>query len=150
MTTPRVNDGLAKKLRARQRAKRLGCHICNDALGPIDYDADHLDPLSFQLDHRWQIANGGPASDPNNCASSHRACNRRRSDTIDDIAITAAAEYDIVLTPRDKTTNTDPACAPDGFPCAECDGIHHPSPGIEFITTRTWSTHSERVGYVSS
>jgi hypothetical protein len=157
MTEPRANDQRAKRLRARQRAKKLGCHICSGALGDIDYEADHLDPLAFQLDHKWQLDNGGPQHDEENCASSHRCCNRRRSNTVDDICIATAATYGVVLTPRDATTNGDPACAPDGYPCPECDGIHNPpnQPGVTFVTTRSWRTTTgrtsgERTAYVSS
>jgi hypothetical protein len=151
VNTPRINDTQAKRLRARQRAKQLPCHACG---GEIDYHADHTDPLSFQLDHLWQVANGGPEYDPDNCASSHRACNRRRSDNIDAIAIAAAATYGVTLTAATKTRR-DPSCAPDGHPCMDCDGIHNPAaPGVIFVTTRNWmtdDTHTERrVGYVSS
>jgi hypothetical protein len=137
-TAPRVNDAKAKRIRARLRREANPCHLCS---GEIDYDAHHLDPRSFQVDHLWQVANGGPEYDPDNCASSHRGCNRLRSDTIDAIAIAAAAQYGITLTPKATTkTAAAPACAPDGQHCRQCNGVHNPQPGITFVTSRNWWT----------
>lgn len=136
MSSARVNDSRAKRLRAQLRREANPCHLCG---GDIDYDAHHHHPNSFQLDHLWQIANGGPAYDPDNCASAHRACNRARSDTIDAIAVAAAARYGITLTPPAPPDPT-PArrCAPNGQHCPACNGTHHPAPGITFITARNW------------
>lgn len=50
---------------------RPPCHWCGE---PIDYDAHHLDPLSFQVDHVHPIAKGGPDT-LDNKVPSHRACN---------------------------------------------------------------------------
>lgn len=125
----RVNDIRAKRLRAQVRAEGAPCHICG---GDIDYDAHHLHPQSFQLDHLWQVALGGPEYDPVNTASSHRACNRRRGITIDASTIAAAAHYGITI----KPTTTD--CAPDGQHCTRCNGTHNPRPGCTFETARRW------------
>lgn len=133
----RPNDARAKRLRAQLRAQGLPCHLCGNE---INYDAHHLDPASFQVDHLWQVANGGPEYDPDNAASSHRACNRARSDTIDDIAIAAAAHYGYVLAPKPPTRKrtAPPACAPAGQLCTRCNGTHHPRPGVTFETARRW------------
>lgn len=64
------------RLRARVARTRPACHICG---GEIDYDAPHLDPMSFALDHISPLARGG-ADDIDNVAASHRACNRAKSD----------------------------------------------------------------------
>jgi len=138
MTAPRVNDAKAKRIRARLRREANPCHLCG---GEIDYDAHHLDPRSFQVDHLWQVANGGPEYDPDNCASSHRACNRARSDAVDAIAIATARKYGITLTPK-STTKTAAAstCAPNGQHCRQCNGVHNPQPGVTFVTSRNWWT----------
>jgi hypothetical protein len=106
----------------------------------VDYDAHHLDPRSFQLDHLWQIALGGPAYDYDNAGSSHRACNRRRSDTIDATTIAAAARYGVTLTPPDPMPVV-ATCAPDAQYCPRCNGTHNPRPGVTFITARDWWTN---------
>jgi hypothetical protein len=137
--TPRVNNSKAKRLRARIRAKGLPCHVCGQ---PISYGAHHLDPLSFQVDHRWPVSRGGPEYDADNCAPSHRSCNRQRSDTIDQIAIDAAATYGVTLTAKTKAIDSnDRKCGPDGEPCRRCNGIHNGTYNgrtVTFMTTRTW------------
>lgn len=45
---------------------------------PIDYDADHLDPRSFTVDHIIALDNGGTDT-LDNKAAAHRACNRDKS-----------------------------------------------------------------------
>jgi 5-methylcytosine-specific restriction endonuclease McrA len=54
------------------------CHVCGE---PIDYEAHHLDPLSFTIDHVHPIALGGPDT-LDNCAAAHRKCNRDASDKV--------------------------------------------------------------------
>ena len=61
----------------RQRLRRTiarskpACHICGQ---PIDYTLDHLDPMSFVIDHVVPLAKGG-ADDASNVAAAHRTCN---------------------------------------------------------------------------
>lgn len=55
------------------------CHICG---GEILYDAHHLDPLSFTIDHITPINRGGPDT-LDNLAACHRSCNRAKSDKIE-------------------------------------------------------------------
>lgn len=50
---------------------------------PINYDADHLDPLSFVVDHIIPRARGGPDT-LDNKQPAHRACNRAKSDHMRD------------------------------------------------------------------
>lgn len=137
MRMPRVNDIKAKRLRAALRAQGRPCHLCGK---PIAYGAHHLDPASFQMDHLWQVANGGPEYDPDNVASAHRGCNRQRGVTIDTIAIAAAARYGVTLTPKPpiRKRPVPPSCAPAGQHCARCNGVHDPRPGISFETARCW------------
>ena len=134
MTTTRVNDARAKRIRARFRRAKDPCHLCG---GQIDYDAHHHDPRSFQVDHLWQVANGGPEFDPDNCASAHRHCNRQRSDTIDAITIATAASYGVTLAPTAPQPTTTFTCPTNGH-CAHCNGTHNPSPGVTFLTARNW------------
>ncbi|GFG71840.1 HNH endonuclease signature motif containing protein [Mycolicibacter senuensis] len=138
MVRARPNDAKAKRLRAQLRAQGNPCHICGEA---IAYEAHHLHPRAFQVDHLWQVANGGPEYEPENCAAAHRYCNRQRSDRIDSITIAAAAHYGVVIkrptyvNPRFSMT---PACAPAGQLCTRCNGTHHPRPGVTFETARRW------------
>lgn len=135
MAANRENDAMAKRLRARLRREGRHCHICGY---PIDYKANHLDPMSFQVDHLLQIANGGPAHDYDNLDAAHRKCNRTRSDTIDAIAIAAAGRYGITLAPQAGTASVRDCGTPDGVACEACGGTHNPSPGVEFVTARRW------------
>lgn len=52
------------------------CHLCNE---PIDYEAKHLEPLAFQIDHIIPLAKGG-TDDLDNLAPAHRKCNRAKGD----------------------------------------------------------------------
>lgn len=143
MTPPtRENDAETKRLRARLRGRHDDCHIC---LKPIDYDAHHLNPWAFQMDHLVQFAHGGPTIEAN-VAASHRACNRRRSDTIDGITIAAAYRLGIPLDPT-KTAGTygqtapsepPPCTTPDGQLCNRHGGTHNPQPGVHWVTRRRW------------
>lgn len=134
MRVIRVNDSKAKHLRAWLRAQGNPCHVCG---GEIAYDAHHLNPAAFQLDHLWQVANGGPEYERENAAASHRACNRQRGTTIDAAAIAAAAHYGVTLTPKPPTKRvTAPACAPAGQLCIRCNGTH--GPNGSFVTARKW------------
>ncbi|WP_100522668.1 HNH endonuclease [Mycobacteroides abscessus] len=141
MTETRVNDTRSKRLRARIRAEQRPCHIC---LKPIDYAAHHHNPNSFQLDHLWQIAHGGPAYEYDNAGASHRLCNRWRSDKIDATTIAVAARYGVDLEPaqgrrRHHQDDQRTCSTPDGQPCSECRGaIHNPAPRVTFVTGRNW------------
>lgn len=55
------------------------CHWCGE---PINYEAHHHDPLSFQIDHVTPLNKGGDDT-LDNCVASHRACNREKSDKVD-------------------------------------------------------------------
>ena len=54
------------------------CHICGE---PINYQAHHLDPLSFTIDHITPINRGG-SDTLDNTAAAHRKCNRDKSDKV--------------------------------------------------------------------
>lgn len=54
------------------------CHICGT---PIDYQAHHLHPMSYVVDHITPINRGGPDT-LDNKAAAHRACNRTKSDKV--------------------------------------------------------------------
>ena len=96
-------------------------------------------PFGFVIDHLWHISLGGPEFDPDNARSAHRACNRTRSNKIDDIAIEAAHRIGgVILTPTGSSETI--VHAPDGQHCGECNGVHNPAPGITFTTPRDWWT----------
>jgi 5-methylcytosine-specific restriction endonuclease McrA len=48
---------------------------------PIDYNAPHLDPLAFTVDHTIPLHKGGE-DELHNKTAMHRACNRHKSATI--------------------------------------------------------------------
>ena len=56
------------------------CFHCGD---PIDYDAHHHHPMSFQVDHVTPLSHAQPGEDLDtldNKVPSHRKCNRAKSD----------------------------------------------------------------------
>lgn len=62
------------------------CHL--QAIGqclypgqPIDYEAHHLDPMAFTIDHIKPLALGGTDT-LDNLGPAHRACNRAKSDKL--------------------------------------------------------------------
>lgn len=66
--------------RARDRLRRAAgpCWICGEA---IDYSIRSPDPMSFEVDHKIsKFRSPDLAGDPSNWASSHRKCNRSKSD----------------------------------------------------------------------
>ncbi|NKS42290.1 HNH endonuclease [Rhodococcus hoagii] len=76
MATGRRNTTTRDRHRRIIARDQPPCHICGD---PIDYNAGHLDPLSFQIDHITPIARGGEDT-LDNLAASHRGCNRDKGD----------------------------------------------------------------------
>ena len=54
------------------------CHVCHET---IDYQAHHLHPLAFTIDHITPINRGGPDT-LDNIAAAHRKCNREKSDKV--------------------------------------------------------------------
>lgn len=65
------------------------CHICGN---DIDYSLPSDDLMSFQIDHITPLALGGTDT-LDNCAASHRKCNRDKSDTpLDQMGVTFVTE----------------------------------------------------------
>ena len=60
------------------KADEPPCHICGQ---PIDYQAHHLHPFSFTIDHITPLNRGGDDV-LDNLAAAHRACNRNKSDKV--------------------------------------------------------------------
>lgn len=122
-------------IRRRLRTRQDPCGICGN---PIDYSLPQYHPLAFEVDHIVPISRGGLKTIDNSRAS-HRRCNRQRSNTIDADAIAAGAEPepDTPTTSRGKPTAGSSRTCPPG-PCQRCHGIHNPTYGITFETTRTW------------
>ena len=54
------------------------CHVCG---GRILYDAHHLDPMAFTIDHVQPLNRGG-LDVLENIAACHRKCNRDKSDKV--------------------------------------------------------------------
>jgi hypothetical protein len=80
---PRQHDTAYRKGRAAFKAKhkalRTPCHICNGELGPIDYDAQPQTSKAFELDHILPSSTHPHLYyDEGNWAPSHVACNRSR------------------------------------------------------------------------
>ena len=73
------NTSTRNKHRRIVSKDRPSCHWCHEE---IDYDAHHLDPLSFQIDHVIPISKGG-SDTLDNLVASHRKCNRSKSDKLD-------------------------------------------------------------------
>lgn len=75
---------MARNTSLRDRHRRIiakdepPCGVCSQ---PIDYQAHHLDPLSFTIDHITPIARGGPDT-LDNLQAAHRKCNRDKSDKV--------------------------------------------------------------------
>jgi 5-methylcytosine-specific restriction endonuclease McrA len=70
------NTALRDKHRRIIARGKPPCHICGQ---PIDYQAHHLDPHSYTVDHITPLTRGGPDT-LDNCAAAHRKCNRDKSD----------------------------------------------------------------------
>ncbi|QDG88854.1 HNH endonuclease [Pseudarthrobacter sp. NIBRBAC000502770] len=63
---------------ANQRAKRLGCAICQQ---PIDYRLQYPDEDSFSVDHiKPRSTHPHLAEEPTNLRSTHLRCNKARGD----------------------------------------------------------------------
>ena len=77
------NTTVRDRHRRRIARGKPGCAIepCLFPGVPIDYEADHLDPLSFVVDHIVPRNRGG-ADTIDNKQPAHRACNRAKSDKL--------------------------------------------------------------------
>lgn len=70
--------GRWRALVADQRAKRLGCWICQQ---PIDYNLHYPDEDSFSVDHFLpRETHRHLAEEPTNLRSAHLRCNKARGD----------------------------------------------------------------------
>jgi 5-methylcytosine-specific restriction endonuclease McrA len=74
------NTTLRDRYRRSIARTKPPCHICGQ---PINYQAGHLDPLAFTIDHVIPLNKGGTDT-VDNCAAAHRMCNRTKSDTLPD------------------------------------------------------------------
>ena len=77
-----VTNGASRNTTRRDKHRkalargRPPCHLCNE---DIDYEANHLEPLAFQVDHVIPLNKGGEDV-LENCRPSHRKCNRAKGD----------------------------------------------------------------------
>lgn len=80
----RPSDVVKRSTTRRDRYRRIiakdepPCGVCHE---PINYQAHHLDPLSFTIDHVQPVARGGPDT-LDNLQAAHRKCNRSKSDKV--------------------------------------------------------------------
>lgn len=80
----RRNTATRDKHRAAIARDQPPCWLCG---GAIDYTLPHLDPGAYVVDHVIPLAKGGTDTLSNKRAA-HRACNRAKSDKLQD-AITS-------------------------------------------------------------
>ncbi len=80
----------------RQKARSLVCHICHQDIS-LKYVTPH--PLSFELDHVVALDNGGSAFDSRNHSSSHRRCNRAKSNHSEVLPVRGMPKYGTVKCP---------------------------------------------------
>lgn len=69
------SDALRKKHRRIVAAAQPPCALCGR---PIDYSIPWPDDMSFELDHRVAVANGG-TDELWQKQAAHRVCNRKKS-----------------------------------------------------------------------
>ena len=72
------NTARRDRFRRIIKRDRPDCAECGE---PIDYEAHHLDPLSFQIDHITPLNKGG-SDTLDNIQACHRKCNRDKSDKV--------------------------------------------------------------------
>ncbi|AHB79636.1 HNH endonuclease [Mycobacterium phage Validus] len=75
------NTARRNRFRRYWLRRREDCAVCGD---PIDYDAPHDHPLSFQVDHITPLARGGTDT-LDNTQPVHRKCNRDKSDKLPEV-----------------------------------------------------------------
>ena len=75
-----VKRDTARRNRHR-RALSKGHPPCAWCGEDIDYNADYLDPMAFQVDHVMPLNRGGTDT-LDNVVPAHRKCNRQKSDRL--------------------------------------------------------------------
>jgi len=74
------------------------CGICGR---PVDKSIKYPDPLSKCIDHIIPISKGGHPSDISNMQLAHRACNRKKGDSLpEEKKITSDAKIDETISNR--------------------------------------------------
>lgn len=72
-----ANGHRRRKAIVKQKRASQVCYLCGQ---PIDMTLRTPHPMSFELDHKVPLNDGGSAFDPTNHGSTHRAHNRAKSD----------------------------------------------------------------------
>ncbi|PND58120.1 hypothetical protein CRM90_09010 [Mycobacterium sp. ENV421] len=135
MTNPRYANGARRRaLRARILREEDTCGICGH---DVDKELLTPHPLSPEIDEIVPIAHGGDPYDRDNCRLAHRVCNRCRS-TGQHHGFCIACQNADVTNDDCGSYAYDDNHAPAGQHCNDCNGIHHPRPGVAFETSRTW------------
>ena len=90
------NTATRDKHRAIIKRDRPPCGICGRE---INYDAAHLDPGEFVVDHIIPLSITGPAGDTlDNKQAAHRACNRTKSNKVEGQSVQVGRRF---VTDRD-------------------------------------------------
>ncbi|WEW73746.1 HNH endonuclease [Mycobacterium phage Nanz197] len=74
------NTARRNRFRRYWLRRREDCAVCGE---PIDYEAHHLHPDSFQVDHITPLDAGG-SDTLDNTQPTHRKCNRDKSNKLPD------------------------------------------------------------------
>ena len=77
------SKAVRERARTLHRATGMPCWICGK---PINYNAPHLDPGEFVVDHIVPYAKGGPDTLENKQAA-HRSCNQAKYDKLPESAV---------------------------------------------------------------
>ena len=88
------NGAARRRLRARLKARRDPCWICQAFGRPseIDYSLPARHPMSFEVDELVPVSRGGSPTDIGNVAAAHRICNEWRGNkSVEEVLALASA-----------------------------------------------------------
>ena len=85
--------GAFEKARGKILATQDICGICGQ---PVDKTLKYPHPLSPTVDHIIPVSKGGHPSDLDNLQLAHRACNRQKSDKLQQSKAQSNTEHDVI------------------------------------------------------
>ncbi|BBY10993.1 hypothetical protein [Mycobacterium marseillense] len=138
MTNPRYANGYRRRqLRARVLREADVCWICDEV---VDKELPTPHPLSPEVHEIHAVSLGGDPLDPANTVLTHRVCNQCVGATGQHrgTCILCRRATGVVNDHNGYDYDYDDSHAPAGQHCDRCGGIHHPRPGVAFVTSRTW------------
>lgn len=128
MTAPRTHTRRDRRLADQVRRRQDPCGICGR---PIDYSLPPGLPGSFEADHIVPVARGGEST-LDQLQASHRACNRRKSDSM-------PGDVEHARPPQGAlNAHSARACSTRGR-CETHRGYCNPQLGVSFVTARRWT-----------